>query len=240
VILGVARASKSMDYFYRNAQAYETWWVHEGSGAEIAVRQSQIPQRRLHRHPVRDDLADALDDERSALLHHREPFPDRAAETLSQRIRTMLEHAPYCERDIRVPEELETHTERGEFEVRVKVRDRLTRHILDYHPFDVVGWDGYLYPWIFNIEDFEPITGRIHQPPPAHQTFEGTTSSSARSCRACSTITPMASPRRTTTRTSTRMRSSITPKATSCRARESTAVTSPCIRTACRTVRSPA
>jgi homogentisate 1,2-dioxygenase len=85
----------------------------------------------------------------------------------------MLEHAPYSERDIRLPEDLETHTERGEFEVRVKVRDRLSKHILDYHPFDVVGWDGYLYPWIFNIEDFEPITGRVHQPPPAHQTFEG-------------------------------------------------------------------
>jgi hypothetical protein len=56
--------------------------------------------------------------------------------------------------------------------VQVKVRDRLTKHILDYHPHDVVGWDGYLYPWIFNIEDFEPITGRIHQPPPVHQTFE--------------------------------------------------------------------
>jgi homogentisate 1,2-dioxygenase len=84
----------------------------------------------------------------------------------------LLEHAPYCERDIRVPEELETHTERGEFDLRIKVRDRISRHVLDHHPFDVVGWDGYLYPWIFNIEDFEPITGRIHQPPPSHQTFE--------------------------------------------------------------------
>jgi homogentisate 1,2-dioxygenase len=85
----------------------------------------------------------------------------------------LLEHAPYCERDIRVPTDLEIHTERGEYEVRVKVRDRLTLHTLDHHPFDVIGWDGYLYPWIFNIEDFEPITGRIHQPPPVHQTFEG-------------------------------------------------------------------
>ncbi|MFM8370295.1 MAG: homogentisate 1,2-dioxygenase, partial [Chloroflexota bacterium] len=85
----------------------------------------------------------------------------------------LLEHAPYCERDIRVPMELETHTERGEFDVHVKVRDRISQHILDYHPHDVIGWDGYLYPWIFNIEDFEPITGRIHQPPPVHQTFDG-------------------------------------------------------------------
>lgn len=85
----------------------------------------------------------------------------------------LLEHAPYCERDIRGPSELLTFTDTGEFEVRIKVRDQLTRHILDHHPFDVVGWDGYLYPWTFSIHDFEPITGRIHQPPPVHQTFEG-------------------------------------------------------------------
>jgi homogentisate 1,2-dioxygenase len=85
----------------------------------------------------------------------------------------MLEHAPYSERDLRVPTELESHTERGRFEVRIKVRDRLTCHVLDHHPFDVIGWDGYLYPWIFNIGDFEPVTGRVHQPPPAHQTFQG-------------------------------------------------------------------
>jgi len=85
----------------------------------------------------------------------------------------LLEHAPYCERDLRPPESLETYTERGEYEVRIKVRDRITRHVLDHHPFDVVGWDGYLYPWIFNIQDFEPITGSLHQPPPVHQTFQG-------------------------------------------------------------------
>ena len=85
----------------------------------------------------------------------------------------MLESAPYCERDIRAPQDLETHTERGEFQVTVKARNRFTRHVLDHHPFDVVGWDGYLYPWSFNIQDYEPITGRIHQPPPVHQTFQG-------------------------------------------------------------------
>jgi homogentisate 1,2-dioxygenase len=85
----------------------------------------------------------------------------------------LLEHAPYSERDIRPPEALEFHTETGEFEVRVKARNRMTRHVLDHHPLDVVGWDGYLYPWAFSIRDFEPITGRVHQPPPVHQTFQG-------------------------------------------------------------------
>jgi homogentisate 1,2-dioxygenase len=84
-----------------------------------------------------------------------------------------LESAPYSERDIRPPERLEPHDERGEFEVRVKARGRISRYFYNAHPLDVVGWDGYLWPFAFNINDFEPITGRVHQPPPVHQTFDG-------------------------------------------------------------------
>src|ERR671930_1212600 len=85
----------------------------------------------------------------------------------------LLEHAPYYHRDIHPPTELRTHRERGEFEVKVRVRGGYQTYVLDYHPFDVVGWDGYVYPWTFSIHDFEPITGRIHMPPPSHQTFQG-------------------------------------------------------------------
>ncbi len=85
----------------------------------------------------------------------------------------MLEHAPYCERDIRVPETLETREESGEYEVRIKARNRITLYRYEYHPLDVVGWAGCLYPWAVNIGDFEPITGSLHMPPPIHQTFEG-------------------------------------------------------------------
>ena len=85
----------------------------------------------------------------------------------------LLEHSPFCERDIKGPEKLDTYAEKGEFEVRTKSRGYLHSHYFKHHPLDVVGWDGYLYPWIFNVRDFEPITGRIHQPPPVHQTFEG-------------------------------------------------------------------
>src|SRR5919197_1075340 len=85
----------------------------------------------------------------------------------------LLEHAPYYHRDIHPPAELKTHREKGEFAVKVRVRGGYQTYVLDYHPFDVVGWDGYLYPWTFSIHDFEPITGRIHQPPPSHQTFAG-------------------------------------------------------------------
>ena len=85
----------------------------------------------------------------------------------------ILEGAPYYHRDIHPPAEVKTHRERGEYLVKVRVRGGYQDYVLDYHPFDVVGWDGYLYPWTFSIHDFEPITGRIHQPPPSHQTFQG-------------------------------------------------------------------
>lgn len=174
VILGISRATQSMEYFYRNAQAYETWFVHEGRGilksqfGNLAFRPGDyivIPFSITWQMILETPEARFFTIENPSQI---EP-PKRYRNAYGQ----LLEHAPYCERDIRVPKELETHTERGEFEVRVKVRDRLSLHVLDHHPFDVVGWDGYLYPWIFNIEDFEPITGRIHQPPPVHQTFDG-------------------------------------------------------------------
>jgi len=172
VILGVARPSKSMDYFYRNAQAYETWFVHEGQG----ILKSQFGNLEFR---SGDYIVIPFGTTWQMHIEGKARFftiecpsqivpPKRYRNDYGQ----LLEHAPYSERDIRVPSELETHIERGQFEVRVKVRDHLSRHLLDHHPFDVVGWDGYLYPWIFNIEDFEPITGRVHQPPPAHQTFD--------------------------------------------------------------------
>ena len=85
----------------------------------------------------------------------------------------LLEHAPFSQRDFHPPVELETHRERGDYELVVRVRGGYQHFVLDYHPFDVVGWDGYVYPYTFNIHDFEPKSGRIHQPPPAHQTFQG-------------------------------------------------------------------
>ena len=85
----------------------------------------------------------------------------------------LLEHAPYSQRDFHPPDELETHDESGEFPVTVRVRDGHQDYLLDRHPFDVVGWDGYVWPYTFNADDFEPRAGRFHLPPPAHQTFQG-------------------------------------------------------------------
>ena len=174
VTLGVCRPTESMPYYYRNGQSYELYFVHSGEGTLHTILGKldfhagdyiMIPFGITWRMELRGTEHRFLVIESPSMIQ----TPKRYRNQYGQ----MLEHAPFCERDFRVPTDLETHDEQGEFEVRVKVRDQLTRHILDHHPFDVVGWDGYLYPWIFNIADFEPITGRVHQPPPVHQTFEG-------------------------------------------------------------------
>jgi len=99
---------------------------------------------------------------------HIEPPPRYLSKESSQ----FLEHSPYCERDLRLPEAPMTFDEAGEFEVRVKARDQMHSYHYHYHPLDIVGWDGCYYPYIFNIDDFCPITGKLHMPPPIHQTFE--------------------------------------------------------------------
>lgn len=173
VTLGVSRSTESMGYFYRNAQAYEVWFVHEGRGnlfTQFGVLPFEpgdymvIPYGTTWRMQTEGEARFFVIESPSQI----EP-PKRYRNEWGQ----LLEHSPYCERDIRTPEYTAPIAETGEFEVRVKVRDSITRHVLDHHPHDVVGWDGYLYPWIFNVRDFEPITGRIHQPPPVHQTFQG-------------------------------------------------------------------
>lgn len=174
VTLGVSRASKGMDFYYRNAQAYEVWFVHEGKGT-LRTQFGLVPfvDGDYLVIPFGTTWKMDLDtpEARFFIIESNSQIspPKRYRNEFGQ----MLEHAPYCERDVRPPRELETHTERGEFEVRVKARDTITRHILDYHPHDVVGWDGYLYPYAISIHDFEPITGRVHQPPPVHQMFQG-------------------------------------------------------------------
>ena len=174
VTLSVSRPTQSMDYFYRNAQAYEVWFTHEGAGAlytQFGVLDFRPGDYIVIPYGTTWQMALDTPEARFWVIESASQIepPKRYRNEWGQ----LLEHSPYCERDIRPPEVLETRTERGEFEVRVKVRDRLTRHVLDHHPLDVVGWDGYLYPWILSIHDFEPITGRVHQPPPVHQTFQG-------------------------------------------------------------------
>ncbi|MEW9671727.1 homogentisate 1,2-dioxygenase [Ammoniphilus sp. 3BR4] len=174
LLIGVVNPTKPMDYFYRNGDGDELLFVHKGTGkvetmyGTLSYRPGDyivMPIGTIHRFLPDEGESRFLVVETNSWI----TTPKRYRNAHGQ----LLEHSPFCERDIRVPEELVTHTEAGEFEVRTKSRGFIHRHILEHHPLDVVGWDGYLYPWIFNVEDFEPITGRIHLPPPIHQTFEG-------------------------------------------------------------------
>jgi homogentisate 1,2-dioxygenase len=175
VVLSVARPTEAMSYWYKHAQGDDVLFIHEGTGVlesqfgHLAYRPGDylvIPTGVMWRL-----LPEAGVAQRMLVIEafgHIEP-PSRYLNSRGQ----FLEHSPYCERDLRPPDQLVTHDEKGEFEVRVKTRGQLSRFVYDFHPLDVVGWDGQLYPFAFNIEDFEPITGRVHQPPPVHQTFDG-------------------------------------------------------------------
>ena len=174
ITMAVARPTESMDYFYRNGQAYECIFVHEGAG----VLRTMLGNLRFGPGdyvviPYSVTWKVDLDGPENRWVVFESPSQITTPERYRNNYGQLLEHSPFCERDFRTPDELETYDEFGEFEVRIKVRDQLSAHWVDHHPFDVVGWDGFLYPFAFNIADFEPITGRVHQPPPVHQNFEG-------------------------------------------------------------------
>jgi homogentisate 1,2-dioxygenase len=174
VYLGLAAPKKgNADYFYKNADADELIFVHQGHGTlktlvgNIDFEYGDylvIPRGIIYQ------IEFATIENRLLYLESFHPLytPKRYRNWFGQ----LLEHSPYCERDIKRPAVLETHDEKGEFLVKVKKEGVLHQYIYASHPFDVVGWDGYNYPYAFSIHNFEPITGRIHQPPPVHQTFE--------------------------------------------------------------------
>ena len=171
--IAIATPTIAMAYWYRFAHGDEMIFVHQGTGtfeSQFGVIQYgpgdylMIPTGCIWRILPNDD------DQRMLVVEangHFQP-PRRYLNQSGQ----FLEHSPYCERDFRPPADLEPHDESGEFEVRVKSRGVVTRVTYEHHPLDVVGWDGCLWPFAFNIKDFEPITGSLHQPPPVHQTFE--------------------------------------------------------------------
>ena len=177
VVLGVVRPATAMPegHFYRNGVADELLYVHEGTGRFDSVFG-------LLEYGPGDYLVIPIGttwrlapDEGSAqrMLWLETPGELEPPRRYRNDYGQLLEHAPYYHRDIRVPGEAAAHDEQGEFTIHVKARGRITRYRYRQHPFDVVGWDGYLYPYAFNIADFQPITGRVHQPPPVHQTFQG-------------------------------------------------------------------
>lgn len=177
VYLGVAAPRKSLtEYFYKNADADEMLFIHKGSGVlrtflgNIEFSYGDyliIPRGMIYQ------IEFSSSENRILYLESFSPIytPKRYRNWFGQ----LLEHAPFCERDIRRPSGLETHDKFGDFLVKVKKQGVLHQLVYASHPFDVVGWDGYNYPYAFSIHEFEPITGRVHQPPPVHQTFETNT-----------------------------------------------------------------
>ncbi|MCU7550044.1 homogentisate 1,2-dioxygenase [Chitinophagaceae bacterium LB-8] len=162
------------DYFYKNADADEMIFVHEGSGVlrtmygELPFGYGDylvIPRGTIYQVH--------FNDENNRLFIVESFSPIRPPQRYLSKYGQLLEHSPYCERDIRPPQNLQAQTERGDFMIKTKKRGILYNIHYAAHPFDVVGWDGFCYPFAFSIHDFEPITGRVHQPPPVHQTFEG-------------------------------------------------------------------
>lgn len=168
-----APKSFSKDYFYKNGDADEMLFIHVGSGT-LRTNYGNIPFKYGDYLIIPKGVIYQIDfdteDNRILYLESYEPIftPKRYRNNFGQ----LLEHSPFCERDMRLPENLETHDEKGEFLVKIKKQGNMWEYVYGNHPFDVVGWDGFHYPYAFSIHDFEPITGRIHLPPPIHQTWE--------------------------------------------------------------------
>ncbi|HHJ51407.1 MAG TPA: homogentisate 1,2-dioxygenase [Phaeodactylibacter sp.] len=172
--ISVAAPRNSMDdYFFKNADADEMIFVHEGKGV-LTSMYGLLPFGKGDYLiiPRGTPYQLSFEDNNNRLLIVESHGPIRTPRRYRNEFGQLLEHSPFYERDIRKPMELETHDEQGKFRVYIKKQDMLYPYDYLDHPFDVVGWDGYLYPYAFSIYDFEPLTGRIHQPPPIHQTFQ--------------------------------------------------------------------
>lgn len=176
-IIGLAAPRKSLrNYFYKNADADEMLFIHKGTGT-LRTFMGNIPFEYGDYLIIPRGMIYQIDfdteDNRLFYVESIAPFytPKRYKNQSGQH----LEHSPFCERDFKLPQELETHDEKGEFLIKIKKEGMMHEVVYATHPFDVIGWDGYNFPYGFSIHNFEPITGRVHQPPPVHQTFETST-----------------------------------------------------------------
>lgn len=173
--ISLAAPKKSMtDYFYKNSMADEVIFIHEGSGV-LKTGYGQIPFEYGDYLVIPRGIIYQIhfNDENNRLFITESFSPIETPRRYRNHFGQLMEHAPFCERDIKRPQDLATHDEHGDFKILIKKEGLIYPYIYGTHPFDFVGWDGYHYPWAFSIHNFEPITGRIHQPPPVHQTFEG-------------------------------------------------------------------
>ena len=177
VHIGLAAPRKSFrDYFYKNADADEMLFIHKGTGTLRTMLGN-----------IKFEYGDYLiiprgiiyqidfDTEDNRILYAESFSPIYTPKRYRNWFGQLLEHSPFCERDYKLPQDLETFDEKGEFLMKIKKQGHMHELVYTSHPFDIVGWDGYNYPYGFSIHNFEPITGRVHQPPPVHQTFETST-----------------------------------------------------------------
>lgn len=172
--IGLAAPKKSVtEYFYKNADADEMLFIHKGTGTlrtflgNIEFKYGDyiiIPRGMIYQID--------FDTEDNRILYAESFHPIYTPKRYRNWFGQLLEHSPFCERDYILPTNLETHDEKGDFILKIKKQGVLHELLYAAHPFDVVGWDGYNFPYGFSIHNFEPITGRVHQPPPVHQTFE--------------------------------------------------------------------
>lgn len=175
VEISLCTPTENLEGFYRNGEGDEIVYVHRGAGTLHTVFGS-VPFRERdyvvipRGTTLRWELAPGV--EQSWLCFHT-PGEVETPDSYRNRYGQLLEHAPFSQRDFRPPTELSTVDEHGEYRLRLRVRGGIQEYVLDRHPFDVIGWDGYVWPYTFNADDFEPRTGRLHLPPPAHQTFQG-------------------------------------------------------------------
>lgn len=173
--IGVSKSSnKEETTFYKNASFDELLFVRKGEGLLRTFLGNikfgigdyiLIPKGIIYKLEFTSFDNEILYLESNSSIQ----FPKRYLSKRGQ----LLEGAPFSERDIRLPQDLETYDEHGDFKVLINKNHKLHEVIYATHPFDVIGWDGYCYPFAISIYDFEPITGKIHQPPPVHQMFEG-------------------------------------------------------------------
>ena len=173
-VSSAAPANRTTDYFVKNADADEVIFIHEGSGKLLTVYGEIIFEYGDYLVIPRGTIYKIHFDTPNNRLFITESFspivtPKRYRNEFGQ----LLEHSPFCERDIKLPQNLQTHDEQGDFKVMIKKQNMIYPYTYATHPFDAIGWDGFVYPYGFSIHNYEPITGRLHMPPPIHQTFEG-------------------------------------------------------------------
>ncbi|MBS4035552.1 MAG: homogentisate 1,2-dioxygenase [Ignavibacterium sp.] len=172
-IISTANVSKDTEYFYRNSQMHEMVFVHHGKGTLLSeygkIRFEEWDYLIIPKGTTYQLKFDDYNNNKLFIVESTTPYdiPRHFRNEYGQ----LTEDAPYYERDFRVPEFMEATDKKGDFRLWLKVRNRMFEFKLPHHPFDVVGWDGFLHPYAFNIKEYAPKVGKIHLPPPIHLAF---------------------------------------------------------------------